>query len=183
MSTMFLAICLCLVSMSAATPKIVDKKYSSKEELESIGIEFIDTKGDLNNLIEFEVEILAEGFGFLEGPVFIDDYLLFTEPIRANIWKYDITNKKIEIWKSWDEPEEGGCTGLAHTKSYPDELWIACMYGKKVVHLNMTTKAVIDSYDHKTYHKERDAKFEVNDIVIDDKGNVYFTGKFMRKSL
>eukprot|EP01084_Bolivina_argentea_P060028 109655_1 len=172
----FIALLITYAGFVKCDPKIVGKKYKG-EDLSSIGIEFIDINGDLNKLIELEVEVLADSFGFLEGPVLINDYILFTEIFTQNIWKYDISKNSIELWHNYGDElgTGGGCSGIAYTKSYPDEIWLACMSANKVLHVNLTTHDIMDTYDHKTYHVERDTTFQPNDIVVDNNGNVYFT--------
>ena len=149
----------------------MNKVYGDKED----GMfEFIDTSGKLKDLVDFSVEIIADGFGFLEGPVWINNsYLLFTEPQTYNIYKYDPFKNDLSLF---DGKYEGCGNAIAWNKNYEDEIWIACMHGgHKVINVNLTTFEIIKEFNHKTYHKDRDTDFQPNDIIMDDAGNIYFT--------
>eukprot|EP01084_Bolivina_argentea_P264021 447086_1 len=157
-------------STDHSQPKIVNEKYQNKDK--KLQIEFIDISGELETYIDFEVEVIADSFGFLEGPVWVNGNVLFSEPKTESIWKYNPSKNTIELFHKYSGC---GATGLAYSSSYPNELWIACMFGNKIMQINISDFNILNEYNHKTYHIERDAKFEPNDIDIDKNGNIYFT--------
>jgi len=125
------------------------------------------------------IEILAEGFGWSEGPVWVKDggYVLFT----------DIPNNSIFKWKD----EEGLSlylrpSGFALGKNYPggdvgsnglfinplSNQLVLCDHGNRCLtelnQKNWTKSVIVDSYEGKRFNSP-------NDVVISSKGHFYFT--------
>ena len=157
--------------------KLENKKYRQGGNKD---VEFTDVNG-LRDIIEFEVELIASGFTFLEGPRWIksdtgNGYLLFTELTAHKIWKYDEHNQAnpLEVVADFEELECGPC-GIAWHKDFANELWIACFLSGHVLKLNTASYAIEAQYDYTNFARNNGIKFMVDDIIMDGRGNVYFT--------
>jgi gluconolactonase len=119
------------------------------------------------------IEKLAEGFDWSEGPVWMKDYLLFSDVPLNTIFKWDQrTGISIFVQPSGytgaaPRGGEPGSNGLTHDKQ---GRLIACQHGDRRVARweNGKFVAVADRYDGKRFNSP-------NDVVVKSNGDIYFT--------
>lgn len=126
------------------------------------------------------VEILASGFGWAEGPVWIPDstYLLFSDIPANTIYKWHLTNglsiflrpAAYAIGKTPLEGREAGSNGL-FLHPITKEL-VICEHGNRCLSKldqNKWYKTILfDEFTGKKFNSP-------NDVVISSKGHYYFT--------
>ena len=116
------------------------------------------------DLREGEVEQLATGFGFVEGPVWHPDgYWLFSD-IPSNCIHKITPEGEVEIYR---EPS-GNSNGL--TLNRPGRL-LACEHGNRrvsIADIGGTEETFVDTYEGKKLNSP-------NDVVVHSSGAVYFT--------
>lgn len=144
-------------------------------------VERID--GVTNNLIprNAEIEVLAAGFTWTEGPLWVADggYLLFSDipPNRINKWsETGGVSLYLEPSGYTGEQERGGEPGSNGLLLDRDGRLVLCQHGDRRV-ARMTApldnpspsfETVVDRYQGKRFNSP-------NDAVFDSKGNLYFT--------
>lgn len=119
----------------------------------------------LRSLVESgDPELLATGFQFTEGPVWLPDgYLLFSDIPADRIYKW-VPDGDVTVWR---EPS-GNSNGL--TLDRQGRL-IACEHGNRRVSRMMadgTVDALVDRYQGNRLNSP-------NDVVVKSDGTVYFT--------
>lgn len=119
----------------------------------------------LRSLVESgDPELLATGFQFTEGPVWLPDgYLLFSDIPADRIYKW-VPDGDVTVWR---EPS-GNSNGL--TLDRQGRL-IACEHGNRRVSRMMadgTVDALVDRYHDNRLNSP-------NDVVVKSDGTVYFT--------
>ncbi len=124
-----------------------------------------------------QVEKIADGFSFTEGPVWHPDgYLLFSDPNTNTIYRYNPVNHNVTVYMSHSgytgadigEYGQPGSNGLAIDK---EGRLIVCQHGNRRVirHEKKGPVTVLaDHYDGKRLNSP-------NDVVLKSDGSVYFT--------
>lgn len=125
-----------------------------------------------------EVEVLAEGFDWAEGPVWVEDggYLLFTDVPQNVIWRWSEAGGLSEFMRpSGFEGEDGshlrepGANGLAMEAA---GTLLMCDHGNRSLsRVDLATKrktVVLDRYQGRRFNSP-------NDLAIASDGGVYFT--------
>ena len=125
-----------------------------------------------------EVEVLAEGFDWAEGPVWVEagGYLLFTDVPQNVIWRWSETNGLSEFMRpSGFDGEDGshlrepGANGLVIE---PSGALLMCDHGNRSLsRVDLATRRktiVVDRFEGKRFNSP-------NDLVIHRSGAVYFT--------
>jgi len=109
---------------------------------------------------ENKVEKLAEGFQFTEGPVWVDDYLLFSDIPADTIYKYD---GGTEVYLK----PSGHSNGLALDKQ---GRLLICEHDRRLIRLEEDgSKTVMaESYEGKRLNSP-------NDLAVKSDGSIYFT--------
>ena len=125
-----------------------------------------------------EVEVLAEGFDWAEGPVWAEagGYLLFTDVPQNVIWRWSETDGLSEFMRpSGFDGEDGshlrepGANGLVIE---PSGALLMCDHGNRSLsRVDLATRRktiVVDRFEGKRFNSP-------NDLVIHRSGAVYFT--------
>ena len=125
-----------------------------------------------------EVEVLAEGFDWAEGPVWVEagGYLLFTDVPQNVIWRWSETGGLSEFMRpSGFDGEDGshlrepGANGLVIE---PSGALLMCDHGNRSLsRVDLATRRktiVVDRFEGKRFNSP-------NDLVIHRSGAVYFT--------
>jgi len=136
---------------------------------------------EINNLIEedAEIEVLAEGFDWSEGPVWIKDgsFLLFNDIPRNTTYKWS-TREGLTIflrpagYAMGDNPpgRELGSNGL-FVNPLTGKI-VFCDHGNRCLAVlnreNWTKSIIVDNFEGKRLNSP-------NDLVISSKGHIYFT--------
>ncbi len=163
------------------TPKEVKELPKMQEDYKSIGsIEVLDEQ--LSSIISSnaKIEVLAEGFTWSEGPVWVEklNSLLFSDVPENRIWRWS----EADSLQLYLEPSgylgegklpEGGSNGLVLDAQGRLTL---CQHGERqVAYLDApldapkpTFVSLATTYEGKRFNSP-------NDLVFDRKGNLYFT--------
>lgn len=125
-----------------------------------------------------EVEVLAEGFDWAEGPVWVEDggYLLFTDVPRNVIWRWSEADGLTEFMRpsGFDGADgshlrEPGANGLAIEAA---GTLLMCDHGNRSLsRVDLATREkiiVVDRFEGRRFNSP-------NDLVIAADGAVYFT--------
>ena len=125
-----------------------------------------------------QVEVLAEGFDWAEGPVWVEagGYLLFTDVPQNVIWRWSETDGLSEFMRpSGFDGEDGshlrepGANGLVIE---PSGALLMCDHGNRSLsRVDLATRRktiVVDRFEGKRFNSP-------NDLVIHRSGAVYFT--------
>lgn len=135
----------------------------------------------INELIPDDavIEILAEGFGWSEGPVWIknENYVLFTDVPKNSIYKWK-ENEGLTLFLrpsgfALGDNHPGGDIGSNGLFVNPlnDQL-VLCDHGNRCLtelnQKNWSKKIIIDSFKGKKFNSP-------NDVVISSRGDFYFT--------
>ncbi|WP_425635757.1 SMP-30/gluconolactonase/LRE family protein [Algoriphagus yeomjeoni] len=144
-------------------------------------IEFLSK--DLARIIQKNatVEVIAEGFEFTEGPLWVDKekMLLFSDIPANTIYKWTEGNGKEVYLKPGgytEAKERGGFMGSNGLLLSPGgNLWI-CQHGdRRIAEMDATLqtpdetyRTVVDSFDGKKLNSP-------NDLILSKAGNLYFT--------
>lgn len=159
-----------------------DKKMDKKKSFKTTGsIERIDPA--INELIpkNAKIEVLAEGFTWSEGPLWIEDgqYLLFSDipPNRIMKWsEKDGLSLYLTPSGYTSEVERGGEVGSNALILDKNNSLVLCQHGDRRM-ARMTTpisnpqpnfETIVDKYEGKRFNSP-------NDAVYDSQGNLYFT--------
>jgi gluconolactonase len=137
------------------------------------------------------VEILGTGFGWSEGPLWVEDsdggsgHLVFSDTITNQIWRHDQGNGIFTLGKSL-HIEESGC---ASNVSWCEEVFepgsngitrypmasaadlVVCQHGERAITMlfeNGTRKVIADTYKGKKLNSP-------NDLIWSSDNNLYFT--------
>ncbi len=154
------------------------KELPSDKNWKDIGkIYMLDEK--LNSIIVTgtNVEKIAGGFSFTEGPVWHPDgYLLFSDPNTNSIYRYDPANHNVTIYMSHSgytgadigEYGQPGSNGLAIDKE--GRLIVDQHGNRRVVRYEKKGPLTVlaDKIDGKRFNSP-------NDVVIKSDGSIYFT--------
>ncbi|MEL6718083.1 MAG: SMP-30/gluconolactonase/LRE family protein, partial [Bacteroidota bacterium] len=164
------------------TSKVSEEEISSVK-YESIGsIEVFDEQ--LHNLIDSsaKIEILAEGFTWSEGPVWVAEIesLLFSDVPENKVWRWS-EKDSLQLYLDpsgmtgalRENDREPGSNGLILDNN--GEL-VLCQHGNRSVskltapleNPNSSFKSLADNFDGNRFNSP-------NDLVFDKKGNCYFT--------
>jgi gluconolactonase len=119
----------------------------------------------LKNIVETgEPELLATGFQFTEGPIWMPEgYLLFSDIPANKIYKWT-PEQGAEVWRD----PSGNSNGL--TRNLNNQL-LACEHGNRRVSLtnaNGTVETLVDRFEGKKLNSP-------NDLVMKSDGVIYFT--------
>ncbi|MGO1597001.1 MAG: SMP-30/gluconolactonase/LRE family protein [Sphingobacterium sp.] len=140
-------------------------------------IEVLDPQLEKIINIDAEVELLADGMQWTEGPVWVKQggFLLFSDPALNTIYRWDEENGLVEFIKpSGYEGTDGyssepGTNGLL--VNHDGDL-IACDHGnRRIARIDIATKqkeALVDRWDGKRFNSP-------NDICQHPSGDYYFT--------
>ncbi|MCA9190907.1 MAG: SMP-30/gluconolactonase/LRE family protein [Planctomycetales bacterium] len=121
-----------------------------------------------------KIEILASGFTWTEGPVWMDDHLLFSDIPRNSIFKWD-PQTGISLFMT-----PSGYTGVTYYGLEPGSNGLLrdkqgrlmmCEHGDRRISVLTNQggkKTIVDSYDGKRLNSPNDAALKSN-------GDVYFT--------
>ena len=155
---------------------------SAQEQKPAIGtIEFISS--ELNSLIkkDAKVEIVAEGFQFTEGPVWLDKQkmLLFSDVPANTIYKWtEAKGKEVYLTPSGYTSAEsrGGFLGSNALSLYTDGKLLICQHGdRRIAKMNASIDApkpnfvtVAGEYNGKRINSP-------NDLFVTTGGDIYFT--------
>jgi gluconolactonase len=165
--------------MKILVPLILIFTYSiSAQNYKTIGtIDRLDPA--INKIIpqDSQIELLADGFIWSEGPVWKDGSLLFNDIPSNTLYKWDDKNG-LNIYLRpagfaiGDNPsgDESGSNGLyIHPKSGK---LILCDHGNRCLaelnEQNWSKKIIVDKFDGKRFNSP-------NDVVIRSDGHLYFT--------
>lgn len=164
---------LLLLFAIACTPSKTRKTTGSVERMDSA----------LDNLIsvDAQAEIIAEGFDWSEGPVWIEKerMLLFSDVPKNIVYKWTETNdleKYLEPSGYTGSPPRGGEMGSNGLTLNNEGQLVLCQHGdRRVAVLNSDFNN--PSADFKTLASEYEGKKfnSPNDVVFDKLGNFYFT--------
>ena len=137
-------------------------------------IERFDPAFDALVAADARLEKLAEGFTWSEGPVWLDDALIFSD-VPENIayrWKPGMTKAEVFLQPSGlltPQPgfREPGCNGL--TRDAQGRL-LLCQHGERRVarYANGRFTSIADRYEGKRFNSP-------NDLVARKNGDIYFT--------
>lgn len=138
---------------------------------------------DMNDLIakDAQIEVIAEGFTWSEGPLWIDNgqYLLFSDipPNRVMKWsEKDGLSLYLNPSGYTGKESRTGEPGSNGLLLNPDGHLVLCQHGDRRI-AKMTTdlanptaqfETIIDKYDGKRFNSP-------NDAIYDSQGNLYFT--------
>lgn len=128
------------------------------------------------------IEVLAEGFAWSEGPVWIADggYLLFTDIPPNKIMRWSEGQKTADLYLSpsgyTGEKPRGGEPGANGMLLDPSGKLVLCQHGdRRVARMNAPLgkpaanfETLADKWNGKRFNSP-------NDAVFDRKGNLYFT--------
>jgi len=157
------------------------KKSDNKSYPTTGSIERLDTK--INELISenAKIEVLAEGFTWSEGPVWIENgqYLLFSDipPNRIMKWsEKDGLSLYLTPSGYTSKIERGGEVGSNALILDKNNSLVLCQHGdrrmaKMITPLNDPKpifETIVDKYEGKRFNSP-------NDAVYDSQGNLYFT--------
>jgi len=115
---------------------------------------------------EYQVEKLAGGFVFAEGPVWHPDgYLLFSDVHGSKIYKV-LPDGKSEVWF-----DKGKKTNGLVLSSDARRLFACCYSERELIEIDPATReycVLTDNWNGRPLNN-------VNDIILDRQGNLYFT--------
>ena len=176
----FALLCACIV-ISCQPKKGQDKKeIVDADKAEFPCVQRIDPA--LNRIIaeDATVEILAEGFDWTEGPLWIKDFgLLFSDIPPNKIFKWT-ESSGVELYLTpsgyTGERSRGGEMGSNALLLDPDGNLVLCQHGdRSVARLGVDLRSpspeyitIIDNYEGKKLNSPNDACFDKN-------GNLFFT--------
>jgi gluconolactonase len=167
-----LFLCLLFTSLSQVCAQEAEQPKGSIEVISS----------ELSKIInpQAKVEVLAEGFQFTEGPLWIEkEQMLLVSDIPANtIYKWTKSGKEVYLKPGGytDTTKRGGFMGPNGLLLSTDgKLWI-CQHGdRRIAEMNSTLNApaarfttVAGSYNGKRLNSP-------NDLVLSKNGDLYFT--------
>lgn len=158
-----------------------DKSGKESQNIYTGEIERLSKKIDGIIPTNARIEVLAEGFTWSEGPLWLNDQqmLIFTDVPNNIIYSYtDEDSLKVYLQPSGltiDSPESGNSGGNGLLLDKNGNL-IICQHGdrrvaKMIAPLNKPEpnfETLADSYDGKRFNSP-------NDAIYDKKGNLYFT--------
>ena len=146
--------------------------------------EVIKLDASLDNLIapDAKIEILASGFDWSEGPVWVDEIngLLFCDipPNKIHIWKEGDTEAAVYLTPSGytSDIERGGEVGSNGLIINQDGKLVLCQHGdRRIASLDAPLndpspnyKTIADKYDDKRFNSQ-------NDVIQKSNGDYYFT--------
>jgi len=117
----------------------------------------------LSGQSNYKLEKLADGFTFVEGPVWLDGKLLFSDIPENTIYAWS-KNKGTEVYYK----PSGNSNGLALNA---EGNLILAQHGKRRV-AKLTNKneeiPLVDNYKGKSFNSP-------NDLTVDSRGSIYFT--------
>ena len=154
------------------------KEWPVKEEWKNIGtIHAFDTA--LNSVLTptAVVEKIADGFSFIEGPVWHPDgYLLFSDPNNNTIYRYDPANHNVTVYISHSgyigadiaRYQQPGSNGLAIDK---EGRLLVDQHGNRRV-IRHEKKGPVTVLADRINGKRLNSP---NDIVVKTDGSIYFT--------
>ena len=153
---------------------------SNSELAANFSIEILTEEGNLVIDKYSSIEILASGFTWTEGPLYIEkgDYLLFSDIPNSKVFKIDAQGKtRVYLHPSGSDVKnytgkEAGSNALMY---YKDELILMQQGERRIARMKAPLNApkeryemIIDRYKGKRLNSP-------NDGVFDAQGNLYFT--------
>lgn len=137
----------------------------------------------INQIIakDANIEILAEGFTWSEGPVWVGNgnFLLFSDVPENTVYKWEEKNgKSIYLQPSGytsdiEREEEKGSNGLILN---PDGQLVLCQHGdRRVAIMNAPLNAPKPDFTTLISHYDEKKLNSPNDVVYHENGNLYFT--------
>lgn len=152
--------------------------YEGKKDNNSVG-RMVQYDSALENIVSKDepVVLLADGFQFIEGPVWHPDgFLLFSDPNANVIYKFEPFNQNVSVYITKSgytgldigEYHQPGSNGLALDK---EGRLVVCQHGNRQVirHERKGPITVLsDGYEGKRLNSP-------NDLIIKSDGTVYFT--------
>ncbi len=154
------------------------KNYPVREDWKNLG-KIIKTDDKLDGIIDTDAKIEkpAEGFQFIEGPVWHPNgYLLFSDPNANVIYKYDPTTRNVMVYITKSgyagidigEYHQPGSNGLAIDDQ--GRLYV-CQHGNRRV-VRHERKGPVTVVADNFNGKKLDSP---NDLVLKSDGTLYFT--------
>ena len=154
------------------------KTYEIHKDWKDVG-KVVVSQPQLNNIIDpnEKIEKLAEGFQFIEGPVWHPNgYLLFSDPNANVIYKYSPITKNVEVYitksgytgTNIGKIHQPGSNGL--TLDNNGQLYV-CQHGNRQV-IKHERKGPITVIANKHNGKRLNSP---NDLVFKSDGTLYFT--------
>jgi len=132
-----------------------------EEEVERIQNSFTAIVGSAPNFVK-----LAEGFGFMDGPVwFHEGYLLFSDYSAQKIYRYDVKTGSLSVFRE-NSPSKGMAVD-------PEGRLTICETGnRRVIRLekDRTVTVLADKYEGKRLNSP-------DDLVYRSDGTLYFTDR------
>ncbi len=181
-SFMLLVLIGCQTSQNESKTQTVSKSDADTTRYKTIGsIERLDSS--INELIspEAKLEILAEGFQWSEGPLWIEDgkYLLFTDVPADKIYKWS-AEKGLEVYLEPSgftgdstKSQERGANGLILAAQGK---LVMCQHGnRQVASMKSTLDKPNSEFESLAASYEGKRLNSPNDLVFDSQGNLYFT--------
>src|SRR4051812_27132688 len=171
-----------LISLAALTLlfTILSCQSSSKAPKTSGGgsgigrLEPLDAKFSELVAADAKIEKLSEGFGWAEGPLWMGNFVIFSDVIGNTIYKWQ-NNRLSEYMKPsgyTGTTPRGGEPGSNGLTLDPQGRLVLCQHGdRRIARLNddgKTFTTVVDKYQGKRFNSP-------NDLVYDSHGNLYFT--------
>ena len=145
--------------------------------------EILRIKDEVNQVInpETEIEVLAEGFSWSEGPLWIEDgqYLIFSDVPQNRVYKWDEEDSItvfLEPSGYTSETRRGGEPGSNGLFLDPAGQLVLCQHGdRRVARLNSSLQdaspsysTIVDNYSGKRLNSPNDGSFHPS-------GELYFT--------
>lgn len=162
-----------LIAISCTQPKNTMKPNSSIEILDDAALTLIDP--------EAKLEVIAEGFEWTEGPLWLEkeQKLLFSDIPNNSVFQIDAKGETSLYLKPsgyTGESERGGETGSNALILDPQGNLVLCQHGdRRMARMNAPLGqpkadfvSIVDNYQGKRLNSP-------NDAVYDKSGNLYFT--------
>jgi gluconolactonase len=178
----FIVLIVLTSSLACSSPKTSSETEVDKSTYKTVGsLERLDSK--FNSLIpeEAEIEVLASGFEWAEGPLWLADQnaLIFTDVPTNKIWKWtekDSLSLFLEpsgYLGSETNKKEPGANGLALDANGN---LILCQHGeRRIAQLNSSLSSptpdftsLVSDYEGKKFNSP-------NDLVLNNSGQIFFT--------
>ncbi|ADV49793.1 Gluconolactonase [Cellulophaga algicola DSM 14237] len=153
---------------------------SNSELTAKFSIEILTDEGNLVIDKHSSIEILADGFTWTEGPLYIEngDYLLFSDIPNSKVFKIDAQGKtSVYLHPSGNDVKnytgkEAGSNALMY---YKDQLILMQQGERRIAKMKAPIDSPKESYEMIVDTYEGKRLNSPNDGVFDALGNLYFT--------